>query len=188
MARRTSTYSFMEEAFRKAGEQTPARLLFKAGTDFVDEFLKHAQAAGTISRYFQQKDKEHPVLPHALFYIVGVDDEWRYAHARKGRPRIHQERSHVDYYMHVAMQPDQSIELSFTTSQHAHAAKKMGWGKGVRTHSVRDRAALSSKDTQAFVADLANFLTRHAETLNHKSERRRRTMRSQGQGTSDPQP
>lgn len=182
MSEEDDPYSFMKEAFANASRDARTDRLFEAGTDFINALLGRAKQAGAISRYFQQRGKEHPVLPHATFYIVGVDAEWRYQNAKRGGPRVQQEKSLVDYYMHAKIMQDQTMEMSFTTSQHAHAAKKMGWKRGVHVLNVRDEASLLSSDAENFVNTIASFLAEHAVTLAQQGERRRRTMQADGPG------
>ncbi len=185
MTGKEDRFGFMKGAFETASHNARLHKLFEDGKEFIDTFLGHAQEAGSITRFFQQKGKEHPVLPSATFYIVGVDDEWRYEHAKKGRPRVNQEKSRVDYYMHAQTNPDQTLTISFTTSQHAHVAKKMGWKSGVCEFTVSKEKDLESVKAEKYVKDVAGFLANHAVILLHQGERRRRTMKA---GGNDPAP
>ena len=166
----------MKSAFETASRNAKTHALYEAGVSFINALLFHAQAAHTIARFYEKQGREHPVLPCATFYVIGVDDEWRYAHAKRGGPREKKEKARVDYYMHAEIKPDQTMTVSFTTSQHAHAAKKMGWKKGEQELNVSDKDGLQSEKAKNFVRTIAEFLALHAETLMEQGDRRRRTI------------
>lgn len=186
MTKSKNPYGFMQDAFDEARKMTPKAMLFAAGNAYIERLLGFAQKSGVISRFYEKQNKEHPETPSSLFYIVGVDEEWRYTHSKKGPPRLPKEKARVDYYLEASIGKEGGLTIEFTTSQHHHAAKKMGWERGSRSFEVSDEKGLLSSQGQKFARDIAAFLTNHAEILTNQGERRRRTMKIDGTEPSAP--
>lgn len=186
MAKSKNPYGFMQDAFDAARKTTPKALLFAAGNAYIEELLKLAKRNGVISHFYKKRGKEHPELPQSLFYISGIEDDWRYEHARKGTPRLPKEKSRVDYFLKAGISKDGGLTIEFTTSQHHNVGKKMGWEKGSRSFEVSDPESLLSTQGQEFAKDIAAFLTKHAEILTNQGERRRRTIEIEGKEPSGP--
>lgn len=163
----------LEDIFKTAARQARLPNLFEQAEQWAKAILDQAKKIRMIDGYNKQKTKEDPVAPLSLFYIRGVESDWRYQHTKKGGVRT-AEKAQTDYHMNVKLQKDGTVTIQFTTSQYAWAAKKIpGFTRGTAELVVRDAKDLrfDSGDSKKFTQTVAAFMSHHSEILQNKVER-----------------
>ncbi len=181
MVKKLNTPNPLGALFAAAAEQTKLPALFTDSEDLVVQILSQAKLAMFIDDFDKKRSKEDPVNPKSLFYVRGVESEWRYAHTKKGRVRT-AEKAQTDYYMSVALQDEQSIKIQFTTSQYAWVSKKlMGFERGTTELVVRSAQDLSleATNTEKFIQHVAGFLSHHSQILRNKAQRQSASLAHQ---------
>lgn len=154
-----------KKLFENLAQDNKRKALYVEGRDTVERFLGEAKQAAFIDSYFLTKEDEKPVNSMSLFYIAGPLSGKRYADREAGL------RSKTDYYMRVAMDAQDSLVLTFTTSAYASVGKKMGWASGVRSATFENAGALEGEAAQAYFTDIATFLYNAATVIVQKNKR-----------------
>ncbi len=170
---KTPQKTALEDIFKTAAAKTRLPNLFEQSEEWAKAILDQAKKVQMIDGYNKQKTKEDPVAPLSLFYIRGVESDWRYQHTKKGGVRT-AEKAQTDYHMNVKLQKDGAVTIQFTTSQYAWAAKKIpGFTRGTAELVVRDAKELSFDrgESRVFAQTVATFMSHHSEILRNKVER-----------------